>query len=186
VTLDVPHSSSETSTGPAHAPALPGRAARDPPRRKAMKRTIGVLVALMVVLGAARSEAGITDPVPAGFKYVYTVPGVINNGAVGTAFICTATDNVTVGVEVFDAAGAAQNSVGAGITLAGGQSVTLVTQILPNLVGYSNLGIFTSFQGSARIVGSSNKMVCTALLMDTSGNLISSLPILKKDKQKGQ
>ena len=29
-------------------------------------------------------------------------------------------------------------------------------------------------------------MVCTALLMDTAGNLISGLPILKKDKQKGQ
>ncbi len=59
--------------------------------------------------------------------------------------------------------------------------MTLVTQILPNLVGYSNLGILTSFQGSARIVGRSNKIVCTALLMDTAGNLISSLPILKKD-----
>ena len=104
-----------------------------------MKRMIGGLAAVLLVLGVARAEAGITDPLPTGFKYVYTVPGVINNLNVGTAFICTATDNVTVGVEVFDAAGAAQNSVGAGVALTAGQSVTFATQTLPYLVAYYQL-----------------------------------------------
>ena len=51
-----------------------------------MKRMIGGLAAVLLVLGVARAEAGITDPLPTGFKYVHTVPGVMNNYGVGTAF----------------------------------------------------------------------------------------------------
>jgi hypothetical protein len=44
-----------------------------------------------------------------GLSALYTVPGVINAGDLGTYFLCTATDTVarTVTVDVFDAAGTA-------------------------------------------------------------------------------
>ncbi len=147
---------------------------------------IRTILGLFSVLALTTTvEAGITDPAPPGFATVWSVPGVMNNLSVGAAFICTATAAANVSVEVFDASGALQsNGVSAGLNP--GQSATFVTQGLPNLVATHNLGVTTVFQGSARVVASSSKVICTALLMDTAGNLISGLPIVKKTSQKGQ
>jgi hypothetical protein len=129
------------------------------------------------------ARAGITDPAPVGFVHVWTIPGVIHNISVGTAFVCTATDANTVSVEVFDAAVALQSN-GASAALAAGEPATFVTQTLP-LTGAQSLSVGPFLRGSARVVATATKVVCTAFVMDTAGTQISTLPILKKKKQKG-
>lgn len=66
-----------------------------------------------------------------------------------TTFVCTAHGPTTLGVEVFDPAGALVGSV-TGIALVPGQSATIATQALANTTRYTNLSIGSSFQGSAR------------------------------------
>ena len=143
-----------------------------------------VLAACISAITFSTAHAGITDPAPSNFVHVWTIPGVQNNVNVGTAFVCTATETNAVSIEVFNAAGVLQSN-GASATLAPGESATFVTQGLPNLVSAQDLGVSSSFQGSGRVVASSTKVICAAMLMDTSGSLISELPILKKNKQKG-
>lgn len=143
-----------------------------------------VLAGAIVALTLTAARAGITDPTPSGFIHVWTVPGVIHNGNIGTAFVCTATDANTVSVEVFDGAGTLKSN-GSSATLSAGQSATFATQALPNLATWLDMGTTGAFQGSARVIATTSKVLCTAFYIDIDAALITTLPILKKTKQKG-
>src|SRR5438128_4260289 len=81
-----------------------------------MKNISGAVGLVAVALLAARlAQAGIADsPLPvltagATTLHLYSVPGVISNGALSTFFGCTSTDTapMQVGVELFGPAGGA-------------------------------------------------------------------------------
>jgi hypothetical protein len=158
---------------------------KEGPTMPSFARALVVAVTLSLAF-ASSARAGITDPPPAGFQHIYSVPGVVNNANAGAAFICTALEPLSVGIEVFDNAGVLQSpAVGTGVALATGATATFVTQSLPNVVSTHNLSIGTTFQGSARIVASSKKLICTAYNADTAASYLSQLPIVAKLKQHG-
>lgn len=151
--------------------------------------------ALIVVLSAAPSLAGIFDsPIPAPFtQHLYSVPGVINDGAsnLTTLFSCTSTSTSpqTVGVEVFPAAGGGplNNAATTALTVAPGATVTFATLGVPSLYVDQSFGL-PSMKGSARILSTSKSLICSALLADSanfSPTSMSSLTVTKKTKQKG-
>jgi len=146
----------------------------------------GVLIAAVLAFASTPVRAGISDPTPVGYKSVWVVPGVINNGNNGSAFICTAHQSTTLGVEVFNAAGGAAVGSALGLALAAGQTATVMTQTLPNLSGATDLFIGTSFQGSARIMTIDGKVSCSAYVLHVSSNNAFSLPVVKAKGQKGQ
>jgi hypothetical protein len=149
-------------------------------------------------IAAAPALAGVADsPLPvllAGKStlHLYSVPGVVNNGAFATVFACTSTDTapMRVGVEVFgDFGGVPQNdAVATSVSLDPGATVNFKT------AGFFWLGGTTSpltpgpiETGSARILATSKKLVCTALVADPAYPPATSwqLTIVKKKTQKG-
>ena len=169
-----------------------------------MKR-FAIFVALFLTshIGARPALAGIVDtPLPtlvAGKKtlHVYSVSGVGGGagGLFGTYFSCTSTDTATiqVGVEVFHyLGGGPQNDVVAtSLAVAPGQTVLFgAGGGAAGIVNVqSNLGDGGVVLGSARILATSKKLVCSAFLAErTSAPPISMvyLTIVKKTTQKGQ
>lgn len=162
------------------------------------------LFAAAVLFGAAlatAARAGIVDsPLPelvAGKKtvHVYSVSGVNGGGGglLGTYFSCTSTDTATiqVGVEVFPPPGGApeNDAVATSLSVAPGATVLFGTQAAAGFVLDSNLGAMPAGDGSARILGTSKKLVCTAFLADVFNAPPTSmvyLTIVKKLTQKGE
>jgi len=131
--------------------------------------------------------AGISDLPPAGYKSIWVVPGVINNVNNGTAFVCTAHQATTLGIEVFNAAGGTAVGSALGIALAAGETATVMTQTIPNLSGATDLGIGSTFQGSARVMTIDGKVSCSAFVLVNSGlGAGHALPVVKAKGQKGQ
>ena len=113
--------------------------------------TLPVFAAWAALLTAPQARAGIADsPLPvltagATTFHLYSVPGVIANGALETYFSCTSTDTATmqVGVELFgEPGGAAINdaaatslSVIAGATVMFGTGAAAGISIDSNLAG---------------------------------------------------
>ena len=164
-----------------------------------MKRTLcGVGLAALCLMGATSALAGIADsPLPvlqagATTQFLYSVPGVVNNGILATVFICTSTDTATmqVGVEVFgDFGGAPANDATAtSLSVAPGATVNFRTGALVWLGGNSSSLIPGPVEsGSARILATSKKLTCTAFLADPSNAPPTSmvyLTIIAKLKQK--
>ena len=160
---------------------------------------------LISVLGlvAMPAIAGIADsPLPvlqAGKRtlFLYSVPGVIAGGALSTFFLCTSTATAPqqVSVEVFlrfgggpcnDAAADSQSvQPGATVVFGTGQPIN---EILGGQVADSSVcgGIGT---GSARILSTSTKLVCTALVGDAENSPPTTswqLTVIKKTSQKGE
>ncbi len=145
---------------------------------------------------AASAFAGIADsPLPvltAGKTtlHLYSVPGVIAGGGLETYFSCTSTDAATmqVGVELFGPAGGGpfNDAVATSLSLLPGGTVIFGTGAAAGISINSNLGGGTS-KGSARILATSKKLVCTAFLADP-GNApptsMAQLTIIAKLKQK--
>jgi hypothetical protein len=130
--------------------------------------------------------------------HLYSVPGVLNRDAsdiVTTYFSCTSTDTATmqVGVEVFDSNGYLLNDATlTSFSLMGGHSVLFGThQTFSELFDVSlNTGDFSGYSGSARILATSKKLVCTAFQAWGSGSpptpsSMVYLTVIKKAKQKG-
>ena len=141
----------------------------------------------MIAFASTPVRAGISDPTPAGYTSIWVVPGVVNNFNQGTGFVCVAHTASTIGVEVFsNAGGPAVGSVTA-LTLAAGESASIVTQALPDWSSYTDLSIGTFFQGSARILGlAGSKISCSAFVSRLSGTSQYALPVVKAKGQKGQ
>jgi len=162
-----------------------------------MKQLVFVVVPFLLALVlAVPADAGIADsPLPVlitGEKtlHLYSVPGAIASGGLATFFSCTSTDTTAmqVGVELFGPAGGApQNDAAAtSLSVGPGATVTFGTSSAVGISVSSNVGGLFS-KGSARILSTSKKLVCTAFVADISFAPPTSgwqLTIIKKTTQK--
>jgi len=165
-----------------------------------MKRTryaVRSLAALaLYIVPTAPVVAGIADsPLPvlsAGVTtfHLYSVPFVTRGGGLETVFACTSTDTVPiqVGVEVFGAPGGApfNDAAATSLTLNPGANVRFGTSSTASISINSSVGGSPS-GGSARILATSKKLVCTAFLVDGGNAPPTSmvyLTIIAKTKQK--
>ncbi len=162
------------------------------------RATIRVSMAVLLLsLPNAAAIAGIADsPLPvlaAGQTtlHLYSVPGVIDAGGLGTFFSCTSTDTSTVqvGVEVFGSNGGlpATDAAATSLAIAAGATRIFGTSNAAGIFIDSNLGAVGLGKGSARILATSKKVACTAFIAD-GGNApptsMVQLTIIAKLKQK--
>jgi hypothetical protein len=159
-----------------------------------------IVITLALCLIAAPALAGIADsPLPvlvAGKKtfHVYSVSGVGHwGGYYGAYFSCTSTATVPmqVGVEVFDDAGGgpANDAVTTSLSVDPGATARFGTASAVGIAIYSDLGVGIVAGGSARILATSKKLVCTAFLAERFNAPPTSmvyLTIVKKLTQKGE
>ena len=148
-----------------------------------MHRIALAAATLVMTLGLAMPAAAVTGPV-----LVYTVPGIINFIAFGTFIICTAVNTPqTVTVQVLDGSGAAAGNASLAIPANGTRMFGT-----SGALGLSPDAVTSSpavTRGYAQISSTSKALICSAILSDvTSGTpaFVSSLPVLKGAKQRGQ
>ncbi len=144
--------------------------------------------------------AGIADsPLPvlvAGqtTQFLYSVPGVISSGGLGTYFSCTSVDTapIQVCVEIFGFAGGAAISNDCSLTslsVPPGGTEIFGTISPAGISIQSNLAPGAVSRGSARILATSKKLVCTAFIADVSSappTSMAELAIIAKLKQKAE
>lgn len=129
-------------------------------------------------------------------KHLFSVNTVTNVPGITTSFHCTSTkkmggENIRVGIEIFEN-GVVQNdvSVGAGVAVVPpGWTRTISIDNTATFVEISHLDDIAISRGSARILADSNKLICTASLVDPDNvppHFITTLPLIKKTMQKGQ
>lgn len=124
--------------------------------------------------------------------HVYSVPGVISQGGLGTFFAClnTTTANVRVGVEVFGSSGgSAQNDPSAtSLDLGPAAGATFGTNSAVGIGIDSGLGAGIS-RGYARILATDSRgIICNAFVADLGNAPPTSmvdLTVVKKTKQRG-
>src|SRR5207245_1337338 len=125
-----------------------------------------VLVAIVTVLAVATAvQAQIDSPPPAlqgqPSFHLYSVPGVIRNGSLGTFFACTNTTGaaIRVGVEVFGPAGGAAANDASATSLDVGPSATVLfgTGGAVGLGVSGTLGAGSLSKGCARILATAKK-----------------------------
>lgn len=158
---------------------------------------LSVLAACAALLAAPGARAGIADsPLPVLTTgtttfHLYSVPGVIGGGSLGTYFSCTSTDTTTmqVGVELFGPAGGApgNDAVATSLSVAPGATVIFGTGAAVGIsISSDLLGGFIS-KGSARILATSKKVACTVFIADRGNDpptSMAQLTIIAKLKQK--
>jgi hypothetical protein len=162
-----------------------------------MKQLSLVAALFATVISAAPGLAGIADsPLPTlvtGKKtlHVYSVPSVIGGAGLETFFGCTSTDTATmqVGVELFAFPGGlpANDAVATSLSVAPGATVIFGTSVAAGISVDSSLGGGVGSKGSARILSTSKKLVCTAFVADNANAPPTSmvqLTIIAKLKQK--
>src|SRR5438093_8183952 len=135
-------------------------------------KALRTLAALPRCLAATPCFAGIADsPLPvliagATTFHLYSVPGVIAGGGLGTYFSCTSTDTapMQVGVELFGPAGGAPGNDAVATSLAVGAGATVIfgTSGAAGISIDSNLSSPSFSKGSGRILATSKKLACTA------------------------
>ena len=142
---------------------------------------------LVVTLWRSIALGSIGDAPPSQF---YTVPGVLHTSYLATVFPCTnsnptGTAAVLVTVEVFNASGPLEST--AGWTLESGESVLFATGTVASLGPDVNLAVAAPLVGVARI-NTSKKVLCAAYVMSPGSvpGYMNALPVLLKNKQKGQ
>lgn len=122
-------------------------------------------------------------------SHLWSVTGVINNGH-ATLVSCTnaAAASITVGVEVFDPAGASlSNPATTSVVMAPGATVLFGTQAAVGYVVDSALNVGIVQKGSARVLATAPQgIVCTSWLVNPGiGSADTALKVFKKSKQKG-
>ncbi len=166
-----------------------------------MKSALAMLVLAAVLMPGTPAVAGIADsPLPvlvAGqtTQFLYSVPGVVDFGALSTFFFCTSTDTAAqqVGVDIFaqpggppcNDAGTTSVSVPPGFTVIFGTGTPANEIIGAN--GMSLVAGCGSFPTVARILSTSKKLVCTAFVGDRASSPPATswqLPIIAKLKQR--
>lgn len=155
------------------------------------------LPVLLLLALAPAAHAQINSPPPALMGqpsfHLYSVPGAIRNGGLGTFFSCTNVTSATirVGVEVFGPPG------GAGINDPSASSLDIAeggTRMFGSAATGisidSDLAAGSYSKGSARILATQRKgILCSAFVADLTTAPVASmmkLTIVKKTKQKGE
>lgn len=164
---------------------------------------LGAAALAAVTLSASAALAGPADsPVPsisnsAATRVLFIAAGVIKNNDVETEFMCTSLDivPVTVAVEVFDpTGGGALNNVSSAVgngtlTIPIGGTVTISTGTTAGMhEDLAITGLVNVKNGSARVLGTSTKVVCNALVADKIGvppNTLTSIKVFARRKQNG-
>jgi hypothetical protein len=158
-----------------------------------MNRSVLIAGAIALLAAPAIVSAGVIDsPVPdlAGdpARVAYYVNGVTKNNGLETVFMCTSLDSsgsYEVGVEIFsELGGPPSNNAGGGDgvqTVAAGGSVTIGTG---NTVGFHEDEVILSVPanirgGSARIISTSRRLMCNALVVEELGSPPATLAPLK-------
>jgi hypothetical protein len=147
----------------------------------------------------ARGRGVIDSPIPlvGGLKVktVFIVPGVSAGFSdFETQFLCTSLDTkaITVAIEVFDdSGGGPQNDVTAdnGVDAIGvGETSAFETNDIPSFESDEHIDTVAANSGSARILSTSSKVACTALIVAgaslTPPTSMTNLQVIKKS-QKG-
>lgn len=163
----------------------------------------GGLVSAAIALAGTTALAGPGDsPVPsisafASTRVLYTVPGVIKNNGIETAVICTSLDTVaaTLAFEVFAPEGGGPlNDVSAGVgngtvALPAGATETISTGTSVGLHEDATISALGNVKnGSARILSTSTRVLCTGLLVEKLGSTpatITTIKIFARRKQNG-
>lgn len=102
------------------------------------------------------------------------VPGVVKRKSMNTSFFCTslAPANVDIGVQVFGNDGTLENDIGAGngtvLNVAPGATVTVSTTGTAAFFETAVISTTDLSQGLARIVSTSDKIVCSAAQLDST------------------
>lgn len=168
-----------------------------------VRKLSGALLAAALSVSATSAIAGPGDsPVPsisnsASTRVLFTVPGVIKNNGIETAIMCTSLDSTagTMAFEIFApegggplndvsigvANGTIALPVGATVTISTGTSVGLHEDI--TISGLANVK-----NGAARILGTTTRVLCTALLVEKLGSTpatMTTLKIFARRKQNG-
>lgn len=139
-------------------------------------------LALATLTATTAQALGIADsPLPVllagkATLHLYSVPGVIQGGNISTFFLCTSTDTTSqqVGVEIFPSLGGApcNDAAAESVSVLPGATVKFGTaqpanDILGLVVADSAIGCGGDANGgSARILSTSKKLVCTAFAGD--------------------
>ena len=159
-----------------------------------MKSVLVAIVTILTVATAAQAQINSPPPTLQGQPsfHLWSVPGVIDTGGLGTFFPCTNTTGapIRVGIEVFGPAGgaAANDPSATSLNVAAGATVLFGTGAAVGLSVSSSLGAGFS-KGSARVLATAKSgIICSAFLAD-SGNApptsMTALVVVKKTKQKG-
>lgn len=156
--------------------------------RALLHRSFAVALALASLPAVA--SAGITDPPPAAMPIrVFTVPGVMKTAKLDTVIGCTDVDTtgVTLKAQYYDQMGTLLNSAGPNFGLQPGESIYFATG---NIVGIPLSVSFnvTQFYGSARLVATSKKLICTGYVVDNASDppaVMRTLPMIRGLAQKG-
>ena len=162
----------------------------EPPLRKVLLAVV-LLAALAPAAQAGVADSPLPELVPGETTYhLYSVPGVIQVGYLGTFFSCTSLDTVTmqVSVEGFGSFGGASetDAVASALSVGPGATVVFATQAAQGIPVNTIIG-FTSSRGSARVLATSKKLACTAFVADRTNDLPQTswqLTIIAKTKQK--
>lgn len=158
-------------------------------------------LASLAIAGTAAAGPG-DSPVPSisatgATRVLFIVPGVIKNNGIETAFMCTSLDsvNATVAVEVFAPEGGNPlNDVSTAVAngsllLAPGHTVTISTGTSVGLHEDETIsGLANVKNGSARILATSTRVLCTGLLVEKLGatpNTIATLKVFAQRRQNG-
>jgi hypothetical protein len=145
-------------------------------------------------------------------KYLWTVPGVMKKQGFVTDVTCTNLDApgtvADIGVEIFDETGTRLNDVGvapppggcngAMLGVPAGHTVTISNGATVQFHEDCIIAVAGGTSGSARILSTSSKIVCSALIADsknvvlTTGGSptgvspsVASLKLIKKTRQQG-
>src|SRR5437867_4261575 len=162
-----------------------------------MARSTLMLIAAALALTLTRTaSAGIADsPLPvlsagATTLHLYSTPGIIRSGSLGSFFSCTSTDTATmqVGVEVFGPGGGApfNDAAATSLSVAPGETVMFGSNAAGIQID-TDLGVPIISKGSARILATSKKLACTAFVADRGNDPAQTswqLTIISKLKQK--
>lgn len=147
---------------------------------KHMRRGVAVGWFAAMLFAATRVWGGIADtPLPQFTDgkpsvRIMAIPGVIKRARLQTDVLCTSLDSapVNIGVEVFDPAGVRLNDVGAGVgavlNVGPGQTVTIGTSGTAAFLESLIIPLPGVAQGSARVVASSERVRCNALILDNA------------------
>ncbi len=167
---------------------------------KYVKMLTAVLVFCFAVASPRWMGAGLVDEVPllngtTKAKTVWSTGAFATNTTAAAVFACTSTEklggkNITWGVEVFHSSAIANDlAAGVGVVSTGpGETWVVATRDTLFFDEDDVIGVDTTF-GSARIVATSSKLVCTAYIVERFSNpptMMVMLPLFNKTKQKGQ
>lgn len=167
----------------------------------------GVLALTCVAL-ARPAHAGLADAPPllggtTKAKHVFSIPGVTANADLGTVVMCTSLEKskpIAIAVEVFAEDGtvtANDVTLGEGVVanVAPSQTVTFeiaIDDMLPEIIATTKDAAILApgdvTHGSARVLSTSTKLMCTAGVLDRASVAptgMLSLQVIAKTKQKG-